>query len=184
LSNSHSEPLPLAEQRSTEASNTLDAWYREYRQGLLSFLQGKVGQAHIAEELLQECFIRLSKMPALSTIEQPRAFIYKVAGNLAIDYLRRHQKLPDTQSDEILLEAEAEQPEQLELIVAQRRQQQLKSALEQLPPRTREALVLARFKEMPLKDVAKVLGISQTMVEKHLKNALEKCRKALVKGVN
>lgn len=67
----------------------------------------------------------------------------------------------------------------MDVLLREQQISDLKSAIRELPDRTREALLLAKFREMPLKAVAKEMDISQTMVEKHLKNAIEKCRTAL-----
>ncbi|WP_271271540.1 RNA polymerase sigma factor [Aliamphritea hakodatensis] len=167
-----------------QQGGVLENWYRQYRQALLLQIQGQVKHRHIAEELLHETFIRLSRMPALDTIRQVKPFIHKVAGNVTVDYLRARHRTPETESDDILQEWASDDPGALESIALQREIDSLRAAIEQLPPRSKETLLLARFREMPLREVARELGISQTMVEKHLKNALQKCRHALLKDLN
>lgn len=153
--------------------------YREHRAGLQRHLQSMVKDPDIAEELLQDTFIRLSRMPAIQTIRQIRPFLYKIATNLALDFLRASKRMPETESDEVLTEWASEEPAQLEFVAHARRIEQLQRAIESLPPRARETLILARLQEKTLKEVAVQLGVSQTMVEKHLRNAMKKCREYL-----
>ncbi|MBV1786820.1 RNA polymerase sigma factor [Marinobacterium sp. D7] len=158
---------------------TMDALYLRYRAGLLAHLQSMVRDADIAEELLHDTFLRLSRMPGLGSINQPKAFLFRIAGNLAIDHLRQCRRVPESASESELEELESSEPDQLELLVQERRRRQLRQAIDQLPPRARETLLLVRYRELTLREAAQELGISQTMVERHLKNALLKCRELL-----
>lgn len=164
-------------------SPVLDQWYKKYRQGLLLHIQSIVKDRHIAEELLHESFIKLSRMPAIETIRQEKPFITKVATNLALDYLRQQKRQPVTDSEALLLDLQSDDQSQLELIFQQQRIALLHNAIDTLPARTREVLLVAKLREVTIKESAIELGISQTMVEKHLKRALEKCRQALLKNV-
>ncbi|MBB1485413.1 RNA polymerase sigma factor [Oceanospirillum sediminis] len=159
--------------------------YQQHRQDILSHLLTMVKNREIAEELLQDSFIRLSRVPGIEVIRQPRAFLTKIATNLALDYLRQQKKVPAFETtDDAFDSLIAPQPEQLDEVIKERHLNQLKQAISQLPDRAREALMLAKFKEMTLKEVAREMDISQTMVEKHLKTALQKCRAALTSDIH
>lgn len=158
--------------------------YQTHRQDILLHLLAMVKNRAIAEELLQDTFVRLSKVPGIEVIRQPKAFLTKVATNLALDYLRQQKTTPTLESDEMFEELVSAQPEQLETLIKERRLDLLKQAISQLPERSKQALMLARFKEMTLKEVAREMDISQTMVEKHLKTALQKCRSALTSDMH
>jgi len=72
----------------------LIAVFRENYQELLRFLTRRTGDAERAADLAQDTFVRLSAMPAGNVdIENPRAFVYRVAGNLAIDAMRREARI-------------------------------------------------------------------------------------------
>lgn len=180
------DPIEQGERQCTDSPTqknpqhtSLDALYREHRPALLQHLRALVKDADLAEELLHDTFIRLSKVPALSVIKKPRPFLIKIAHNLALDYLRQQKNRPTASCEDAAQEVVAPIPEHLELLVNERRTQQLKDAIAELPPRAKEALMLAKFREMTLKEVANEMNITQTMVEKHLKTALQKCRTAL-----
>lgn len=165
-----------------EHSQIVSRLYNVHRQDLMQLLQSVVKDREVAEELLHDTFIKLTSMPTLDVIRKPRPFLIRVARNLALDYLRQQKSRPTVEIEEAGVELIAELPEHLEVVLKERRVVQLKQTIAELPPRAREALMLAKFREMTLREVAKEMGISQTMVEKHLKTALRKCRVALGSG--
>ncbi|TFH86232.1 RNA polymerase sigma factor [Billgrantia azerbaijanica] len=156
--------------------------YRRYRQELLAHLQGIVRDAEIAEDLLQESFVRLLRLPDAEAVRQPRPFLYRVASNLALDHLRRCRRLPEHESEAALMELISPAPEPWDELVQERQRSALGETLGRLSPRAREALVLVRYREMTGREAAREMGISQTMVEKHLGRALRQCREMLVAG--
>ncbi|WP_261840838.1 RNA polymerase sigma factor [Aliamphritea ceti] len=164
----------------TQQAIHISELYKAHRHALLLHLQAVVKDRDIAEELLQETFVRIAKMPAISVIQQPRPFLLKTARNLALDYIRQQKKRPTAELDEVDMEFVSQEPEHLDVLIKERRLKQLKQVVTDLPPRAKEALMLAKYREMTLKEVAREMDISQTMVEKHLKTALQKCRAALL----
>lgn len=158
--------------------------YQMYRHSILYHLLSMVKNREIAEDLLQDTFVRLTKVPGIEVIREPKAFLMKISTNLALDHLRQQKKAPIFDSEDAYAEITSSDLDQLESIIKERNLTQLKQAISHLPDRAKEALILARLNEMTLKEVAKEMNISQTMVEKHLKNALQKCRTALLQDIN
>ncbi|WP_417552418.1 RNA polymerase sigma factor [Marinomonas fungiae] len=174
----------ISDSRQSQKEQVIARMYQEHRQNILSHLLSMVKNRDIAEDLLQDTFVRLSNIPGIEVIRQPKSFLMKVATNLALDHLRQQQKKPVFETDEALEDLISPEPEHLEEVIKTRHLEQLQWAISQLPERAKEALVLARLQEMTLKEVAKEMDVSQTMVEKHLKNALQKCRSALITDLN
>jgi len=73
----HSEPTKLAALFETEES------------ALLGFAIGLVGRRSVAEELVQEAFLRLHEL--WGEVENPRAWLYRSVRNLALNHLRDHR---------------------------------------------------------------------------------------------
>ena len=67
---------------------------------LLGFAVGLVGRRSVAEELVQDAFLRLHELWA--QVENPQAWLYRTVRNLALNYLRDHRR-----------ETLVEQPEEL-----------------------------------------------------------------------
>jgi len=60
---------------------------------LLHFALGLVGRRPVAEELVQEAFMRLH--PLWAEVENPRAWLYRCVRNLALNHLRDHRRETD-----------------------------------------------------------------------------------------
>lgn len=76
-------PLPMV---SGESKPTLVALFEKEESRILGFAIGLVGRRAIAEELVQETFIRLHQV--WDQVEQPRAWLYRSLRNLAANHLR------------------------------------------------------------------------------------------------
>jgi DNA-directed RNA polymerase specialized sigma24 family protein len=69
------------------------ASFQEHYDDLLSFLTRRLRDRHRAADVAQETWIKLAKIdPRTVTVLNDRHFIFKVAGNLAIDALRVDQR--------------------------------------------------------------------------------------------
>ncbi|MGD9850590.1 MAG: RNA polymerase sigma factor [Nitrospirales bacterium] len=153
-----------------------DVWTKYYRE-LLVYLNGKLRCPQEAEDVAQDTFLRLLSVDNPTTIRQPRAFLYRVARNLVVDSSRkrtvraRHMvdmvDLEDHSSDKAAPDHMAE-GEQL--------YQVLREAIGAMPPRRRQVFVLYRFGQVTQADIARQLGISTSMVERHLMKAMDDCR--------
>lgn len=75
----------------TEGSERSAALYELHRRELLTYVTRLVVRPQIAEELVQETAVRMLGSPAMpSAPAEARAWLFRVATNLAVDYLRRH----------------------------------------------------------------------------------------------
>lgn len=83
-------PAPVAALRamSEPATLTLAALFESEESGLLRYALGLVGRRPVAEELVQEAFLRLHQ--AWDEVENPRAWLYRSLRNLALNHLRDH----------------------------------------------------------------------------------------------
>lgn len=163
---------------------------RYYRE-LLNFLSRAVNNRDAAADLAQESYVRvLALQQSGETIAEPRALLYRTARNLLIDRHRRQavRGLPtdtdagvadDSEREHDLIDTLAA-PAALEPETAAMSAQAVQAMLDvigALPLRCREAFILHKFDGLPQSKVAEQMGISVTMVERHIKNALEACRR-------
>lgn len=155
-------------------------YYRE----LLRFLQGTVRDRDTAADLAQESYARvLAVQQSGETITEPRALLYRTARNLVIDQYRRSEvrgAYAATDGDAATDAADwAAGPEALEPEVAAMSSQTvdaLLTAIGELPLRCREAFILHKFDGLSQAEVARQMGISVTMVERHIKLGMQACR--------
>ena len=146
---------------------------------LLGYFLRAVRDPHEAQDLVQETYTRLLGRRGGEPVGNPRALLYEVARNLLIDR-HRQGRVRQHESDSALAEHPAPPSTQPETVVAGRqRLQQLVAVIESLPPRCREAFVLHRIDGLPQAEVARRMGVSRNMVERHVMLAMATCRRAM-----
>ncbi len=72
--------------------------WREYYTRLHSFIQSRVGNSSIADDILQEVFVRIhSRINTLKESSKIQSWIYQIARNAIIDHYRLHKtkELPE-----------------------------------------------------------------------------------------
>ncbi len=153
---------------------------REHYDELLSFLTVRLRSRDQASDVVQETFLRVCSLPASRPILNPRAFLYKTATNITIDFFRRQQKHTPRFVD--LEEAEvfpSVQPNQERILTGKEDIARLSQAIADLPPKCRHVFLLHKVKGKSHREIAERLGISQNMVEKHIMKGLNHCRQRL-----
>lgn len=154
--------------------------FREYYDELLSYLTLRLRSRDQARDLTQETFARVLAQDPSVTIRQPRAFLYKTAMNLTIDLFRRKQRHVEESLDaEELRDVLATPAQQCALAESKEESRLLYEAVLELPPRCREVFLLHLFKDLSHAEIAAQLGISKSMVEKHILRATVHCRDRL-----
>ncbi|MBX3536670.1 MAG: sigma-70 family RNA polymerase sigma factor [Chelatococcus sp.] len=146
---------------------------------LRGLLKRHTGSHELAEDALQETWLRLVGMKSEPTAIQDRqAFILRVAGNIAIDLLRREKRHSSRCiSDEALLKALADSYPSPETSAIDRDQLRfLALVLAQLPAKPCAALLMNRCDGLSHSEIAGRLGVSESMVARYLAQALRHCR--------
>jgi len=118
-----------------------------------------------AKDILQDTFSRTWEYLVKGRkIDNPRAFLYKVANNLIIDEVKKRTHL----SLDGLAEAgvQIEDPTRFETV----------SLLEQLEEDYKRVMIMRYIEELSVKEIARVLGVSENLVSVRLNRALTKLR--------
>jgi RNA polymerase sigma-70 factor (ECF subfamily) len=150
--------------------------YTESYAELTRFLRRLCGDAAQAEDLAQEAGIRLLATIRRERIENPRAFLFHVAANLARDQLRRRL----VADDHAIAAGECEPAPGADHVAAVREEVALAArAIADLPARARAVLQLARVEGYSQKEIAARLGITPKTVENHLTRALKQLAERL-----
>jgi RNA polymerase sigma factor (sigma-70 family) len=154
--------------------------FQEYYDELVAHLTKKLRSRDQAMDLAQDTFLRVLTQGLNTPVEQPRAFLYKTAWNLSVDLFRkkRRQAEESLESEEIreVLTVSADQ----DAIVESKEQVELLCrAIQELPPKCRRVFLLHKFKERSHAEIAAQLGITKSMVEKHITKAMTHCRHRL-----
>lgn len=163
------------------SSDLMQAYLRRW-QTLRGHLSHRTGSRDLAEEALQETWLRLASMREQPTgVQDIHAFLLRLAGNIAIDLLRRERRHTSRCiSDEAMLGEIADQTPSPEAYALHRDElRALVRALTELPEKPRTALLLNRCEGLSHAEIAAALSVSQSMVAKYLAQALRHCRDSL-----
>ena len=158
-------------EREAELLADLDA---RFRRPLMTFFLRRVGNRQDAEDLTQETFLRLLGSSSFISAAQASSYVFRVATNLLTDQHRRravHRQKPFSAYGDDLIEyisnkiTEAREPERV--LIGQESLAEVYRILDALDARTRNIFVLYRLEGMKQKDIAALLGLGLSTVEKH-----------------
>lgn len=154
--------------------------FERHYPALLSLLSVELRDPELAQDIAQEAYARvLAFAGRREAVREPHALLYRTARNLVVDHFRRGSLRNHAGFDECrdVAAASAEQPE--DVLARRQRIERLMAAVDALPPRCQEVFVLHKFEELSHVEIAARLGISVSMVEKHMIRALLLCRRKL-----
>ena len=145
-----------------------DDAFTNYRAALRAFVARRVNDPAEVDDLVQEACARLIATAREQTLDEPQAYLFRIAANLIVDRHRRVQRTVPLGAhvDPPVRAAQEDQRRLADL------QGALEAALGELSPRCREVFVMRRFDERGTGDIARALGISPRMVQKHLTHAV------------
>jgi RNA polymerase sigma factor (sigma-70 family) len=136
----------------------------------------RLGSSDLAGDALQDAWLNIQRVTKLGAIRNPGSYIFRVAMNAARDRMRDpNTRILSVAEVEGLLEIADEAPGPAETVEAQSDWRVLVTILQELPPRRREILIMARLDDIPRAEIARRLGISQRLVERELQRAQEYC---------
>lgn len=154
---------------------------KEYKDGLIFYINSFVYNIHIAEELAEDTFVKIiTRKPKYSEKSGFKTWLYTIGKNVAIDHLRKNSKNRSVPIDKC--SGVASDEESLELAyLRELRKITLHKTLKKLKPEYHQVLWLIYFEGFSNKQAAAVMGKSAHSVEtlvyrarKALKSELEK----------
>lgn len=132
------------------------------------------------EDIAQESYLRLWRRRAADPIRSARAFLFTIARRVALDAVRRLRRSPvDAEVELADVQVADQAPAGHECLSRAERIHLLIEAIETLPVRCREVVVLRKLKLVSQRETAALLGISEKGVENQLARGLERCREFL-----
>jgi RNA polymerase sigma-70 factor (ECF subfamily) len=163
--------------------NAFAELYEEYFDKIYRYIVIKIGDRMEAEDMTQQVFLK-----ALQSISSFRwkgvpfsAWLYRIAHNQVVDYIRKNKKRPDTLYDETLVsertDSDPERMAELSMDI-----DQVLAATRQLTEAQREVISLRFTGELPTAQVAKIMGKSEGAVKALQHSAIVSLRKTLLAG--
>jgi RNA polymerase sigma-70 factor (ECF subfamily) len=156
---------------------TVDKLFRDHNQDLLRFLQVKLQDEGEAREVAQEAYVRLLELENTKVVRFLRAYLFRIAANLAIDRLNARRRLRlESGTDNPELEQVRDPLDVERSFLAVEEFELFLTCLDELPPKCRQVFVMHRLRKLSTQEVAVQLRISDRMVRKHIARALIYCR--------
>lgn len=133
------------------------------------------------QDVAQSAFARFLSIDDRETVENPRAFLYTTARNIALDVTRHHKHVNRhslrAAQDEGAQTVDECSPERIAL--ARERAAALSAVIENLPPKQRQALLLNRLHDLSYSEIAERTGSSKSDVRRQIVRALETIEAAM-----
>jgi RNA polymerase sigma-70 factor (ECF subfamily) len=177
----HGDSLAGVEARSArhEPEALVADLFEQYQAPVFAYLYRLVGDREWAHDLSQETFLQLFRnRHRLPEVENRRAWVYRIATNLALNALKRSRRfawLPWRQADDLQMHA----PDPAERVDEHAA---LERALAELPADYRAPLLLYSHYGFSVREVARALDVSEGAVKTRLFRAREMFRQAYERG--
>jgi len=159
--------------------NDLQALYLEHGPEIRRYLARRISCADTAQELVHEIFLRLLRMRQVEPIDDPRAYLYRIAANLVADHFRRENGQRRADGADLLDGIADTAPGQERTVLARDEVRRLERAIDEMPPRRREIFLLHKFEGLSYGEIAERLGIAKNTVMVQMMRALAHCRDRL-----
>ena len=149
--------------------------WQEYHHNLHGFIQSRVSDTSLADDILQDVFTRIhSRIDSLKDSRKIQSWIYQITRNAIIDYYRARkitEELPESLSNKELDNKEKTRKEISNWILPM---------IKSLPDIYQQALKLSEIEGLPQKEVARKLGLSLPGAKARIQRGRALLKKELV----
>jgi RNA polymerase sigma-70 factor (ECF subfamily) len=160
-------------------NSLFSAAFREHRGRLYRYFRRRLANEDDAQELAQETFLRLMRVARVDLVADPQAYLYRVARNLV--YEQGTRGLPVDSRVEVSELESLEDPHGTPEAEAERAllARSIEHVLAELSPRNQAILLLFCQGGLSQREISDRVGLSKSMVQKCLAQAIAHCRKRL-----
>ncbi len=156
-------------------NEALESVWNRFNDRLRSFIRSRVPDEEIAEDILQDVFLRIhAKMGTVRDLDRLESWIYQITRHAIVDYYRSRRTTSE------LSEALGVWEDALEKDLVTRLAADVREMAEALPEPYREAFMLTAYQSLSQKDLAERLGISYSGAKSRVQRARQKVRDMLM----
>lgn len=159
----------------------LESLFEKYRLDLQKFVAYKFGRHLDSEDIVQDTFHNILAVDDVESLENPKAYLYQSASNLALNRIRRAKRhsdyLENTPFEEQSVSLERSVFGELDV-------KRLNKALANLPEKYRRTFLLSRIQSKTYSQISDELNIAVSTVEKHIIKALNFLKEQTDRGVD
>ncbi len=169
------------------------ALFHRYRKPVYNFIVRTVQDRNTAEDLLQDVFMRvIQRAEDFRGESKFTTWLYTIARNLCIDQLRKtnlrrnvslngaSRSIENGEKREVTVQVVDRKPGVDRHTNSKRLQEVIANAVERLPEEQREVFLMRQVQNMPFREIANVVGVSENTIKSRMRYALERLREMLV----
>ena len=164
-----------------------------YKSKIYHLAYRMLGNAHEAEDVVQETFLRVyTNLGRYDPAQKFSTWIYRIGTNLCIDNLRKRKRKMSldanmfdsegTDGYDMLPAGEEELPE-TKLVISET-QRQVREAIDRLPDQYKTIVILRYLHDMSLQEISEVLDMPVTTIKTRLHRGREYLRSRRIRGCN
>lgn len=162
----------------TENRELILSWYDEYSDLIVKYIASMIKDGYQAEDIMQETFLKAFQYIEKNQIQYPKTFLFRIAHNVTIDYLRKQKPIDFVK--ELFAKDEGASVE--DIMEVREESRELFLAIRKLKPAYKQVIMLRKIEEFSIADTASILNWSESKVKSTLFRALHALEKQLVKG--
>ncbi len=152
--------------------------YDNYVEKIYRFVYFKVSSNDVAEDLTSETFLKFwEKTNNNEKVDNPQAFLYRIARNLVVDHYREKGRTQIVSADNVLIEDPKEGPREKSFVNSEL--QEVENAMSGLKEEYKEVLVWYYLDEMTVPEISEITNKSEGAVRVQVHRALNALRKEM-----
>ena len=138
----------------------LNALFRTYGQRLFYFVRRRRLEWDTADDIVQDTFVRIAATPILPDPRYAQSYLYRTANNLVTDHFRRERIRDVVQTgDETIQYIADDRPTPEHIVWSRQELRRLQAAVDHLPKKLRDVLILARIEGKTYAEIGRKLDI-------------------------
>ncbi|GAB4229650.1 MAG: RNA polymerase sigma-70 factor [Ekhidna sp.] len=160
------------------SKNDLKELYEQYFEPLRGYLYYKTGNIELAEDLVQEVFVKVWDKRYKIKTETVKSLLYTIATHLMINHYN-HQKVVGRHEERVLNGQTSEHISPQFLLEEKEFEEKFNAAIGRLPEGCREVFLMNRIEKLKYEEIAERLGLTVKAIEKRMSKAISILKKQL-----
>lgn len=164
---------PVSQPACAAASSDQSEWFRQevhaHDDHLKAYLRTSFPNVRDVDDIVQESYLRIWRRQSVQPVRTAKAFLFTIARRLSIDWLRREKSSVVAAVEDLEAVSVAEEGKSTaEAVASAEITKLLVAAIDDLPARCREVVILRKFKLLSARETALQLGLKEATVEMQL----------------
>ena len=169
------QPVAEPSTRALSQAAAIKQLFADHNRALISFLRARLHDEAEACDVAQEAYVKLLELDNLNAVSFVRAYLFRIAANLAIDRLR-HRIVRKSAALSALFEAFSDDRSPERIVIAAEELALVRRVLLDLPENCRRAFVWHVFGGQSTLEIAARLHLSDRMIRIYVAEALAICK--------